>query len=434
MPSAPSFETDFHHPGVTASSSGETLSNPFSSDSLFGTSSTTSCIAGPYTPDALRVRRSPQEIREELGLPPKRLTWEQENVACASPACSALPPMFGTCGTVPSPQVSISSFYSRTSGSIRNIAIAESPNLKVGHAKTAVGALLALNDSKANNPPMSPCHGTSGLPQEKAILPSRAWLEDDRSIDDNDFSLEILPYESLNDSQGCFSPKSCGFRDGNLSDEDCSIHASPSSNRHQGYGRNLPNTSFTRAFLQADTSHLSENDRYDFHPIVDKELIVSDEPDKLMNVSCMSQSTVKEMESLCSMGGDFGPPEVLSNKNAPNGESLFRTQNDRRIKEDLLLSTLERLQDDNDIVLDVMDAIKETRGQWDVSMRPGEENLFSGFKQSVRLQILKNIDAQIGELRAQGNFDHDLVDALSFCRSLVHAAVPTAEKVASVQK
>jgi len=423
------------HPGVSSSSSGETLSNPISSDSLFAKDSRkSSCIAGPETPDALRGRRSPEEIREELGLPPKKLNWEQEDPpnssmdsVCASPACALLPPMFGGCGSLCSPQVSTSSFYSRTSRSIQNVA--ESPNLKIGHAKTAVGALLALNDSRAKNPPMSPPHSTLRLRKESSILPSRAWLQDDRSVDEaEDLSID-MPYESLNDSRRCFSPKSYGLDDGSISEDESSIHASPSSNRHQGLPRNLPNTSFTKGFLQADTSRLSEDDRYDFHPIVDKELIVSDETNPLLNMSCMSQSTAKESDSLCSMGGEIGPMEMK----ATSEEAMFQSQNERCIKEDLLLSTLERLQDDNEIVIEVMDAIKEVRGDWNFSISPEEDNLFSGFSNSSRSQILDNLDAQKSKLCSERDVDQELVDALSFCRSLVYAAIPTSEKIAGAQ-
>jgi hypothetical protein len=414
-------------PGVTASSSGDTLHQPESSDSLFADSivSGSSCIAGPYTPEALRRRKSPQEIREELGLPCRKLNWNADFKD--PPATALLPPMFGACGSLPSPQVSTSSFYSKNSRSVQNIA--RSPSLKLGQAKTAVGALLALNESQARYPPMAP--ESARLQPESTILPSREWLRDERSVDEaNDFSIE-LRYQSLDDSQECLSlPKSYEFSD--ESDEESSIHASPSSNRG-AFSRNLPNTSFTRGFLQAETSRLSEDDHYDFHPIVDKELFVSDEQNS-MNLSCMSQSTLKEMETLCSMAGEI---DFNCQHNAIQyKEEQFRSQNERRIKEDLLLSTLERLQDDNEIVLEVMDGMKETSGHFNVAMRPGQDNLFAGFSSSNRETILQRINNRLSVMRssASSQTDSDTIDALAFCRSLVRASIPSREKLENIQR
>ncbi len=396
--------------GVSVSSSSDTLSNPVSSDSLFAE---TSCFMGSCTPDALRRRKSPAEIRDELGLAPKQLIWPSDpptdrvRMTQPIPVDTLLPPMTAC---LPSSQVSTSSIYSKRSVQ-QNVA--RSPSLKLGEAKTAVGALLARNESRTMAP--------TALKSESTILPCRAWLQDDRSVDEaNDFSIE-MPYEPLNDSKGCcFSSKSYGFRE---DDEESSIHASPSSHRGP-LSRNLPNTSFTRGFLEVG----NEDDRYDFHPIVDKELIVSEVLDP-MNMSCISQSTAKEMESLCSMGGDAAYQKLRSK------EEQFRSQNERRIKEDLLLSTLERFQDDNEIVVEAMDQWTETHGRCDGSTRPGRENLLDGFSEKRRMVILKAMDEQLSKWRSTplDPVDMDLLESLAFCRSLVHASVPLSEKLVQVQ-
>ena len=414
-------------PGVTTSSSGDTLYQPASSDSLF---STVSCIAGPYTPEALRRRKSPQEIRAELGLPCKKLSWNTESKdtrgscpmasACAAPSCSLLPPMFGTCGALPSPQISTSSLYSKSSRSFQNVA--RSPSLKLGKAKTAVGALLAMNESKANHLPVAP--ENVRLRPDSSILPSREWLRDDRSKA-NELSVE-LPYESLNDSQCSFPLKPYGIS--YESDEESSIHASPSSNRG-AFARNLPNTSFTRGFLEAEANQLSVvEDHYDFNPIMDRELVVADEQNSV-NVSCMSQSILKETETLCSMAGEKDVPSFL-HPIVPCYEEQFRSKNERRIKEDLLISILERLQDDNEIVMEVMDAIEKTRGYEDTSMRRGDDNLFSGFSSSSRKTMFQRMDSRLSVLRlsAANQGDHDTIDAITFCQSLVYVSIPQHEK------
>jgi hypothetical protein len=117
-------------------------------------------------------------------------------------------------------------------------------------------------------------------------------------------------------------------------------------------------------------------------------------------------------------------------------EQKFRNQNERRIKEDLLLSTLERLQDDTEIVVEVMNRLKETQAKWDLSKRLEGENLFWGFAEKQRMAILKAIDEQVSKWRSTlSNLDHvdvDLMESFAFCRSLVHASIPSNEKLIHV--
>jgi hypothetical protein len=352
-------------PGVSASSSGETttLSKQASEDSLFEN------VPPPQTPEALRRRNTPDEIRRELGIS-KRLNWEREpRASCIGPgACSMLPPMMMSCG---SPMKETSSFYSRNSS--RSTYVAESPNLKVGQAKTAVGSLLAMTEDNTHVSFHESTKDPIRLHQESSILPPRAWLEDHRTIEEaNDFSIE-LPYEALNDSKNHhLSPmkNQQGFqRPESPSDDESSIHASPSSNHWRNSmpaPHQHPETSFTRGFLNAEHNH--SRDHYDFHPIVgDKDLFANEK----LNMSGISQST-KDLESLHSlMDEDEDDVEEESEyyQMMQTDEQDF-SNTERRLKEELLLSTLERLQDGPDLVLEVMTALRESIGQQGVSMRP----------------------------------------------------------------
>ena len=299
-----------------------------------------------------------------------------------------------SCGSIPPSQVSNSSFYSRQSS--RNVA--ESPDL--GQAKTAVGALLAVADTRTSSfqdssfhhhethslkrtsilPPTS-YHESSILPSptynndmsilppstydnttilpssmaqnENSILPSRDWLDEERALpNDNDCSRD-LQYQALNDSHmmsrhsnGGFYPRS------EPSDDESSIHASPSSTnwKHSLMAqKQIPNTSFTQGFLQRDLNKSS--DGYNFLPVVVNEDLFLDETSApALNLSGISQS--KDVESLHSLlhDDDYENDEELVDHplsyKTMGAAAHERMLAELRIKEDLLVSTLERLQDD----------------------------------------------------------------------------------------
>jgi hypothetical protein len=328
-----------------------------------------------------------------------------------------------------------SSFYSRNSS--RSTYVAESPNLKVGQAKTAVGSLLAMTEDNTHVSFHESTKDPIRLHQESSILPPRAWLEDHRTIEEaNDFSIE-LPYEALNDSKNHhLSPmkNQQGFqRPESPSDDESSIHASPSSNHWRNSmpaPHQHPETSFTRGFLNAEHNH--SRDHYDFHPIVgDKDLFANEK----LNMSGISQST-KDLESLHSlMDEDEDDVEEESEyyQMMQTDEQDF-SNTERRLKEELLLSTLERLQDGPDLVLEVMTALRESIGQQGVSMRPGQDNLFTGFCADKREALAQNIDTILNELQVTpqepeyAETYEDLQQALLFCRSLVRIAIPSTEK------
>lgn len=457
------------HPGVSASASGDTaLSMPSSTGSSYHEEQGISMLADrkqcPSTPDALRRRKTAHEIREELGLPPRRgplqyplangiahpypfqrqQQFHSENdqgfsrAVSSSPSMAqrALPPMLGS---VPSPQVSTSSFYSKGGSPAKSHRqkVVLSPNLEMGQAKTAVGALVAMHNTTATRPTKSSGVVTA-LHQESSILPSRAWLHEERSIEEaHDFSMEFAGphYEALNESQGgAFASPSRppkGFMD-NLSDDESSIHGSPSSNYpgndlHSSFMAQVPETSFTRAFLQAETSRLSTGDQhYDFNSIMEKEVETGDQQARVDKYTSRAETHTETLPSL------FGEPLApLPVPHSHTQEQLFRSHNERRIMEDLLISTLERLQDDNDLVVEVMNSLKETNANFHVFT--SDASLISGIPESNREALLKSIDGLL--VAAKGRFGQDdLVHCLSFCRSVVHASIPHAEKCRKLQQ
>lgn len=415
-------------PAVSASSSGETLTNQANEDSI---------LDSPPTPEGFRPRKSVETIRRELNLP---CNLSQRWL----PACSALPPVL-SCGSMPSPQASTSSFYSRSS----KHQVAVSPNL--GQAKTAVGALVAIAGVRA------PVDKSSTDPKrESSILPPRTWLNDSRNIQDGNGYNAELPYESLNDSYTSPS-KSHEHQFSGASDDESSIHASPSSTNWRSTlaaQKRQHNTSFTQGFLKMDPN--VSTDHYDFYPLDGQDFVITDASAPALNMSGISHYT-KDLESLHSLVDDAdddieedGCFEAMDAEDQSFCESLHRNKlmNQYRMKEDLLLSTLERLQDEPDLLFEVFGALKQQNGFQNGSFRMEKESFLTGYSREKREMICRSIDSIVNELRTSPQEEfflspsqlpeftgtHDeLEQALLFCRSLVRNAIPAAEKPVKLQ-
>jgi len=395
----PKIQPVFHDEiGISTSSSGETLSCLPNVNSVFRAfhtrTSPPSVLDGPYTPEALKVRKSPQDIRAELGLPPKRLYPKDDdytggiikempyNVTVAP----ILPPMPTTVKSFPSPQVSMGSFYPMSWDSCED-NIARSPSLRPGEARTAVGALLSMNDDI--QPIFIDSQPTlfGRLQSERSILPSREWLKEDRSVDEaNDFSIE-LPYELLNETRLSFSGSQ--------------IDSVAGSSIHSMLPDNLPNTSFTRAFLENTTRAI-----YDFGPIVKEEVPVDDLVSN-GDVSRLSLSTDRDIESMKSNGNQ--------NRVSVFGEEVSREYLDRRETECLVLTMLERLRDDVELVSDILHTTQDNRISFAVV---GNDDMFAGFSTSRRSDIVKALETY----QKRYSSTSEPYRILAFCRSLVQAS------------
>ena len=431
-------------PGVSESSSGESINNHTSECQypMYENSRNP-----PETPEGLRPRRTAQHIRREMRLPrhpTKQLEWNPLPINSTTPA---LPPL--GCGAFGSPQVSTSSFYSKTSD--RHNGVAVSPNLKVGKAKTAVGALLAMNDAGLSFHETSRAAEQSPARFRTGILPPRKWIDVDRADEDDSNYSDEPTYEPLNDSRAQLTPnkkRKAGLGDSlNSPSDDSSVYASPSSNNwRQPYStwrpENKDQSSFTESWLM-DREHVT-SERYDFDSIMNHELCVAQPSENATNVSAISHST-KENESHHSLIDDEDDNEAYDyhwkteDDDDEIGKALRKQKmlRQRRSKEDLLIAAVERLQDDTALVAEVIDVVKVSNSKWDESMNLGNENIFKGYSVSTKTTLCRNIDAILNEMNLATPEEFflsptqipdiaathdDLYQALSFCRSLISAA------------
>jgi hypothetical protein len=128
-----------------------------------------------------------------------------------------------------------------------------------------------------------------------------------------------------------------------------------------------------------------------------------------------------------------------------------KLRNQQRTKEELILSALERLQDDLQLVADVegLLGVGSSQGMfdWFVPTPLDKEGILTGFSEEKRYAIIDKLDQLLVELNAEVKSQefflnssmvdiseyedeaHDeLREALSFCKVLVQMAVPESEK------
>mmetsp|Transcript_17166 Transcript_17166/g.24153 ORF Transcript_17166/g.24153 Transcript_17166/m.24153 type:complete len:824 (+) Transcript_17166:144-2615(+) len=228
------------------------------SDTIFQTTISSSSSANkmpqtPRTPEGLRPRRAIHKVRQELNLQPFSST--SSNIPVGRSHALAL-----------SSSSSSTSFYGSCSTSQR---VAESPNLSIGHVRTAVGALVAAATEEEQSfigvaSQNSDIDRSSEVTDKYAmkpisVLPPRNWMNEvedcdhmtnsinggekhyklggpsvasDEEHDDN----RGFDYQRLNDSLECWTPSRA--RRAFLSDDDnntmesadaSSIHASPAT-------------------------------------------------------------------------------------------------------------------------------------------------------------------------------------------------------------
>mmetsp|Transcript_34391 Transcript_34391/g.82874 ORF Transcript_34391/g.82874 Transcript_34391/m.82874 type:complete len:945 (+) Transcript_34391:665-3499(+) len=229
-----------------------------------------------------------------------------------------------------------------------------SSSLDAGRPRTAVGAVvLALTGSSSQpNPSRNQTRSSNRNTSSHSILPARDWMD---------------RYDIENPT-----------RKTDEDDNESSLHASPSSNpwrrRQMKFNED---TSFTR---DLNASWIREGiDRnglpYDFDPI-----FVEPGTQNRLNISAISHSLHNNHEldsSLASMADTMNDEEYCQDnekvgeiprfyqplveedgmaqneENPDNSLILSKKQNQRRIKESLILSMLEQLQDETSLLLEV---------------------------------------------------------------------------------
>mmetsp|Transcript_44604 Transcript_44604/g.49752 ORF Transcript_44604/g.49752 Transcript_44604/m.49752 type:complete len:857 (+) Transcript_44604:252-2822(+) len=260
--------------------------------------------------------------------------------------------------------------------------VAVSPDLKRGgKAKTAVGALVVAMDESSvgrNNPNERSRH---------SILPPRAWMDNHQHEDD----YLIDSYTDEDDTIDC---------DGGDTDNQSSLHASPSSIRPRQkttatywidrQAQFQQDTSFTQGILsnEHNSSWLEEtatrdHSPYNFNSIMIEEGINASQREKIdaprilslvndnggLNVSAISHSQhQRDLETLYSLADTMEDEDdeyreiplyyqALTDKHDVVNDDAFLMVKDihqRRMKEDLLRSVFERLQDSLDLLNKVL--------------------------------------------------------------------------------
>ena len=405
-------------------------------------------------------------MRQRLGLPPlksNRLTWGAEEKKSSE---GILPPT--------SPQVSsTSSFYAGSEAS-RNHKVAASPVLVPGQARTAVGALLA-KQSKA--PPTSPLrqqqlNEEDDVSLQSNILPPRPtnWIEPDEennhlilddSVDESTIYTHEQYYQELNDSKLILTPPRDGGTSSSTSMGESTLHASPSSNNWgNNYNTNnlvIPDDSSRKGLTDASISEEAEQGQhYDLNPIlVDQDLYVPQH--NVLNVSSLSHST-RDANSLA-IQQDLLEQELqqhIYEESHTWDQALLRQKmiNQRRSKEDLIVSLLTRFQDEPDILIELLIELEDAAANQERSGRcisGSSENLLMGYSTKTRTEVTRTIDAILNELRVSAPEDFilspsqapelsethlDLEQALLFCRSVISstAVVPLENKKSAAHR
>ena len=464
-------------PGVTFSSSGDTTS-VLPNEGVGGNTAGKPNTQTPQTPEGLRPRKSVEAIRKEWNMcsagmdsfdcqsfSPKRelslCVVPPKSIRHQPPPDPLSPPNFGH---AISPQISTSTFYSNSSAAGRGVA--RSPHLKVGQARTAVGALVAMVEAARPNLDSAklsmrvPPHGPTSR-HDLGVLPPRTWIEQD-AYDDRESVASNLSYRELNDSTDQFiSGKKRKERIAAspfLTADESTLHASPSSNNYRHSSEkdamqpdyNPMNSSF--GWLMSERQN--DGQTYDFDPIVNQDLFVDQAPDDDVDVSAISHST-KSKDSVHSLSEEDEAFSYHYHYMEPKEDDMAdvahqqRIKLQRQLKENTLVAMVARLQDNEQLVRDTLESLQQSTGYLREMTPMEKENIISGFSKETRNLICQNIDTILTEMTVANPENlflsptqvpkvaetrDDLEHALSFCRTLVRKSIPDKERQESATR
>mmetsp|Transcript_31270 Transcript_31270/g.47716 ORF Transcript_31270/g.47716 Transcript_31270/m.47716 type:complete len:745 (+) Transcript_31270:247-2481(+) len=411
-------------PDVAPSSSGEEHLSP--TPSMIGERQArcrTNSTSAPPTPEGLKPRRAVIKVREELGIP----FLPEYNLPATTLPLSSIPqkqnkmkmvpvlPPLTTCTnpTIHSPQISNSSFYSRSSSSYDPVA--GSPNLDA--PSTAVGALVAATTYRK---PAANLYFSSQIQQPCSafdVLPPRPWMEDNTNNDDtfdNEDSKLIPSYERLHDEE-----------EDDSSQENSEWNASFSEFQWQ---TQMYENNSKRMWTEPTYNHQQENDAdsslasdgsnfgsqaglvnnqkqrtgYDFDSILK------------LNVSAISGQT-DDQSSLSSWGDRRGHPQHLKNTSSKNEyyESLEDQEgidalvnkkgkvDQRSQKEKRLLGCIKRLQSDVSLVAEIEQSSPSSWSEaddWFLKTPMDQEGLLLGLSSETTQGLSKRVNNIILEM------------------------------------
>lgn len=317
--------------------------------------------------------------------------------------------------------------------------VAESPDL--GHARTAVGALVAMSQGVVSNKPLR-----KSIPEARlGVLPPRTWEQMEDEKDDEDIS-----YQRLHDSMDVWTPDR--VRNAPASPESTVTHPSPSGSSWRGWRQDQSDVSFSsrERLVSKHVGPLS----YNFDPITQEERQdIHDGPNYVVasdvtNVSILSQSSAVHNDSIHSLDsvryshGSQSQYRYEQAEEAMEGALMQRkAKNQRRAKEQLLMGVIQRLQHSLDLVSDV-DALHEN-DRWFVKTPMDREGLLTGFSKGTRSNLLKYVRSVLSEMfvaqpeefflspsqiESISETHDDLHDALVFLEAMLQIAIPLSEQ------
>lgn len=442
----------------------------------------------PLTPEGLRPRKAYSIIREELHLPSQVLEdfpfQEYAPSALLPPVRNAVssPQVSRSFSSLPSannasaisPQVTNSSFYSRSSH--QSSMVAESPNL--GDAKTAVGALVGIkvgmNAASTTRTGILPPLPDSSSGETLGVLPPRSWkidrdnqdmmfetLHDEMDKDEDDETEEEdgfpQPYQKLDDSNEIMLRSSSP-----VSTDASSIRGGSeaswrqydwqqSQNRAKAQPVDSRNTSFNSQ--HALVQETQDNYVYNFDPISvepEEQHYVVSADDHMTHISAISHPTVQNdsIHSLDSVQDshvtespqqeyDFYSEDLM--ENALLNRKVVKQ---RRSKEHMVLGVIQRMQHNLNLIEEIEGMQREEGHESFVRTSTDQDGLLMGYSSEKRLKLSKYLDSILYEMDVarpeefflspsqvdrMADTHNDLRDALSFVRTLVQSAIPQNE-------
>lgn len=436
-------------PAITASQSADTaVSSCGSNDRIISLPHQKT----PSTPEGLRPRASPFFLRRQLGFCSERQQQQRLNPAWSQ---STLPPSSALLAQtlVASPVDSTYENYLQSTNEERlhYVGQAESPQLLPGQAKTAVGALVALEGPQKRASTASN-QGTQHSLKQQA---SQSWVENPKLEESLEEIQEPRYYSLGNDHMhSSRTPVRASHHVplGSPISLSSSLHGSPSSrvafyvppgNPHVG-PLNTTNTSFSSQIgLISTNPDFEHSRRYDFAPLMPPENARENfalSENNQSNISAMSCSAANESEprsGSCDNQSNGFSDKYYVLQNPKKGSGEYMANDSIEEKEELLVAAVRMLRGDLQLLRDLesFNMNGGSKGEAFLSSALGKEGIITGYSENSRKSVVTRLSTVQQEiLTAKNEVFSNPTDALEshsgflsglkFCIVLVQNAVP----------